>query len=103
MNTYIRKKKQDDEGYIPSDAICDLLGGWVVSTYVESIKRDRRRMLVPFRVFQAPYRVRAHISNYHVGSNIWCASGRKQLRVRITLYDNDSFAVPPWRSIHADA
>ena len=30
-----------------------------------------------------------------MGSNIWRAAGRKQLRVCIALYNNDSFAAPP--------
>ena len=98
LNTAVVAEKQDgdddDDVYSPSDILCDLLEA-EVSTYVESLQRDRRCMLCPFRAFQAPNRVRNHISKYHVASNIWCASGRKQLRVCIALYNNDSFITPP--------
>ena len=50
--------------------------------------------MCPFREPQGPCRVRNHILNYRVRRNIWCASGRKQLRVCIALFDNDSFANP---------
>ena len=52
-------------------------------------QRDHRCALCPFREFPRPCKVLAHVSNYHVASNNWVASGRKQLRVCIALYDND--------------
>ena len=50
--------------------------------------------MCPFRDPQGACRVKNHLLNYHVRRNIWCASGRKQLRVCIALFSNDSFAAP---------
>ena len=83
----------EDEDISPSDELAQLMMQ-EVATYRKGVKRGRRCMLCPFREFQGPCRVRNHILNYHVRRNTWCASGRKQLRVCIALFDNDSFATP---------
>ena len=99
LNTVFVSEKRDGDGddgddvYSPSDVLCDLLG-LEVSTYVESLRRDRRCTIRPFRAPQAPNRVKNHISKYRAASSIWRASGRKLLRVCISLYNNDTFATP---------
>ena len=52
-------------------------------------KRDIRCALCPFRESPTPCGVLERVSSYQVVSNNWVASGRKQLRVFIAMYDND--------------
>ena len=77
-----------DGGVFPLDVISKLLMN-EVREYARQIKTDRRCMLCPFRSFNKPYRVRDHVRLYHTSETNWCASGRKQLRICVALYDFD--------------
>ena len=60
-----------------------------VSNYLDGGISSCRCALCPFREFSRPCRVRQHVETYHCIRNNWCASGRKQMKVCIALYDND--------------
>ena len=65
-----------------------------VREYARKTKSDSHCALCPFRRFQKPWRLREHIRRYHTGSNNWCASGRKQVRICVALHDSDKIASP---------
>ena len=46
--------------------------------------------LCPWRTFERRAHLLAHVRKHHVEKKRWCASGTKQLRIVVSLYDNDA-------------
>ncbi len=49
----------------------------------------KRCVMCPFRSFRGGQRLRHHVISYHDQKHRFCASGTKQLRVVVALFDND--------------
>ena len=76
---------------VPAMLLRDLLAE-EVSNYIRSGISSGRCALCPFREFSRPCRVRLHVQKYHIPCSDWCASGKKQKKLRTALYDNDMMA-----------
>ena len=77
-----------DEQITPSMAFAELLDK-EVSNYLAGGVTSCRCALCPFREFSRPCRVRLHVERYHSRRDKWCASGKKQMKLCVALYDND--------------
>ena len=80
-----------DKGENPLQKIRDVLR-LEVGNYVAICRRSSATKCAPcpFRRFARACRLMDHCTQYHISSNSWCASGAKQLRVCLAVYDNDS-------------
>ena len=72
----------------PFMALADLLDR-EVSNYLAGGVTSCRCILCPLREFSRPCRVRMHVERYHARRGRWCASGKKQMKLCVALYDND--------------
>ena len=54
-----------------------------------------RCKLCPWRTFEKRAHLLSHVKKHHSERKRWCASGTKQLRVLVSMYDNDSLRERP--------
>lgn len=89
----------DEEGKVTVDTLLQQLEA-EIQRHVKAVKEGRASTRAglyqcpacPFRGFDRPLRLSQHLQTYHAAKVQFCCSGKKQLRIILSLHDSDMLA-----------